>query len=93
MSYLYFCGAAISGPWYEYKDFKQMIAKEGEWKEIPSPIKAGLTRFMQAWMCVASGALLAQYFDEKFTLTEEFLSEYSLLQKWIYLYFVLKLVM
>ena len=25
ISYLYFCGAAISGPWYEYKDFKQMI--------------------------------------------------------------------
>ena len=22
MSYLYFCGAAISGPWYEYKDFR-----------------------------------------------------------------------
>ena len=22
LSYLYFCGAAISGPWYEYKDWK-----------------------------------------------------------------------
>ena len=22
ISYLYFCGAAISGPWYEYKDFR-----------------------------------------------------------------------
>lgn len=21
MSYIYFCGASISGPWYEYKDF------------------------------------------------------------------------
>ena len=25
MSYLYYCGAAISGPWYEYKDFMDMI--------------------------------------------------------------------
>ena len=25
ISYLYFCGAAISGPFYEFKDFKLMI--------------------------------------------------------------------
>ena len=24
-SYMYFCGAAISGPWYEFKDFNAMI--------------------------------------------------------------------
>jgi lysophospholipid acyltransferase len=24
-SYLYYCGAAISGPFYEYKDFHDMI--------------------------------------------------------------------
>ena len=24
LSYLYFCGAAISGPFYEFKDFQQM---------------------------------------------------------------------
>ena len=59
MSYLYFCGAAISGPWYEYKDFKQMISKEGDFKDIPSTVKPALLRFVQAWMCVATGAVLA----------------------------------
>ena len=46
MSYLYYCGAAISGPWYEYKDFKQLIHKEGDFKEIPSTILPALTRFI-----------------------------------------------
>ena len=46
MSYLYYCGAAISGPWYEYRDFKQLIHKEGDFKEIPSTILPALTRFI-----------------------------------------------
>ena len=25
MAYIYFCGASISGPWYEYRDFNDMI--------------------------------------------------------------------
>ena len=44
-------------------------------------------------MCVATGAILAQFVDEKFTLTEEFANEYNLFQKWLYLYVALKLVM
>ena len=93
MSYLYYCGAAISGPWYEYKDFKQMIHKEGDFKEVPNTVIPALTRFVQAWMCVATGAILAQFVDEKFTLTEEFANDYNLLQKWFYFYLTLKLVM
>ena len=78
ISYLYYCGAAISGPWYEYKDFKQMIAKEGDFKNVPSTIKVGCMRYIQAWGCVASGAVLAMYFDEKFALSDEFANEYNL---------------
>ena len=93
ISYLYFCGAAISGPWYEYKDFKQMINKEGDFKDVPSTWKAAITRFLHAWMCVATGAILGQFVDEKFTLTEEFANDYNVFEKWLYLYFVLKSLM
>ena len=58
MGYLYFCGAAISGPFYEYKDFIQMIRKEGDFKNVPSTTKPALIRFSHAWMCVATGAIL-----------------------------------
>ena len=93
MSYLYFCGAAISGPFYEFKDFEQMMAREGHYKDVPSTLKPGLTRFLNAWMCVVTGALLAQVCDEKYMLTEEFLTTYSIPKKLIYQFFVVKLTM
>lgn len=30
LSYIYFCGAAISGPWYEFRDFNAMIMRQGD---------------------------------------------------------------
>ena len=84
MAYLYFCGAAISGPFYEFKDFQQMMAREGDFKDVPSTLKPGLMRFLNAWMCVASGAILASLVDEMFMLTPEFLNEYSILAKLFY---------
>ena len=93
MSYLYYCGAAISGPWYEYKDFMDMIHQRGDFKEIPSTIKPGLIRFAHAWMLVATGAILAQFADEKFALSDEFVNDYSLARKWWNLYMILKMIM
>ena len=58
ISYLYFCGAAISGPFYEFKDFIQMIRKEGNFADVPSTWKPAVLRFCQAWLCVATGAIL-----------------------------------
>jgi len=93
MSYLYFCGAAISGPFYEFKDFEQMMAREGDFANVPSTLKPGLLRFVHAWLCVATGAVLSAFVDENFMLTEEFLMGYSLPHKFFYQYLVLKLVM
>ena len=61
-----------------------MMAREGNYKEVPSTLKPGLIRFAQAWLCVVTGAILAQFFDEKFLLTDEFLNQYSIPQKIIY---------
>ena len=70
-----------------------MINKEGDFKDIPSTVIPALTRFIHAWLCVATGAILAQFVDEKFPLTEEFANEYNLFQKWFYLYLIVKLIM
>jgi len=46
MSYIFFCGGAISGPWYEYKDFRNFINKEAHYKQIPSTFKPAMIRFV-----------------------------------------------
>jgi len=35
-SYMYFCGSAMSGPWFEFKDLMQLFRVEGHYKEIHS---------------------------------------------------------
>lgn len=93
IAYLYFCGAAISGPFYEFKDFIMMIRQEGDFKRIPSTLKPGLTRFVHAWCMVAVGALLSQLVDEQFLVSEQFLNDYSIFAKICYMYLVLKMIM
>lgn len=41
---MYFCGGAISGPWFEFKDFKDYMAREGHYKNIPSTVVPTLKR-------------------------------------------------
>jgi hypothetical protein len=48
MSYIYFCGAVISGPWYEFRDFDSMIKLEGEFKVIPSTTWPAVRRYFEA---------------------------------------------
>ena len=90
LSYLYFCGAAISGPWYEYKDWRQMIDREGDFKEIPNTTWAAVRRYFEAWIRVATGAILCTYFDDMFPTTEKFATEYNMLEKMLYLFAVTK---
>ena len=51
-----------------------MMAREGDFKNVPSTLKPGLTRFFHAWGCVVTGAILASKVDEKFMISEEFLT-------------------
>jgi hypothetical protein len=34
LSYMYFCGAPISGPWIEYKDLIQYFRFEGHYEKV-----------------------------------------------------------
>ena len=61
-----------------------MMAREGDFKDVPSTLKPGLIRFGQAWLCVLTGCALGSLVDEKFMLTDEFLNEYSIGQKLLY---------
>ena len=52
-----------------------------------------LIRFSQAWICVGTGAILDQFVDVQFMVTDTFLKEYSIPQKLLYQYGCVKLVM
>jgi len=69
-----------------------MIDREGNYRNVPTPVKAGLTRFIHAWLAVLLGAVLSQFFDEAFILTKEF-AGLSLPHQWFTLFGTLKLAM
>jgi len=79
-SYMYFCGAAISGPWYEFKDFDNMIKLTGDFANVPSTWRPAVRRYIEAWLCVAVGSLFDSYCPTSFYTTDAFASK-SLLYK------------
>lgn len=54
LGYLYYCGGTIAGPFYEYKDFNEMINRTGHYIKIPNTINATLIRLSHA-ICMHSG--------------------------------------
>jgi D-alanyl-lipoteichoic acid acyltransferase DltB (MBOAT superfamily) len=52
-SYLYFVGGAISGPWYEFKDFQRYMRGQGHYKQIPSTVKPALQRVFNIVVFIA----------------------------------------
>ena len=92
MSYMYFCGGAISGPWFEYVDFNAYCKSEGRYQKIPSTWWPALKRFGQAWCFVGWSIVLSQVTDEKIYVTDKFL-QMSIPWKVVYMYITLKLIM
>ena len=79
-AYMYFCGGVISGPWYEFKDFKNYMKGQGHYKSIPSTVVPTVRIVLQAVGLVVYGIILSIWFDERQCLTEEFKS-YGILKK------------
>jgi hypothetical protein len=46
MSYVFFCGACICGPFYEYSDYINYIEKKGIYAKVPSSLSAALIRLL-----------------------------------------------
>jgi len=72
LSYLYFVGACISGPWYEYNDFNDLINRQGVYKDVPSTWKKSLLVYFEAWFCVVIGLILGKILNKDYYLSDEF---------------------
>jgi len=48
ISYMYYCGGTIAGPFFEYKDFNNFINRTHSYENIPSTIVPTLIRFTTA---------------------------------------------
>lgn len=92
MAYIYFCGGAISGPWFEYLDFDNYCKGLGRYKKIPSTFWPAMSRFCQAWCYVGVSIVLSQFVHDKILIEPEFLN-LSIPWKLFYMYLVLKLIM
>ncbi len=46
-SYVFFCGACICGPFFEFTDYKMYIERTGRYSHIPSSFKPALIRFLK----------------------------------------------
>jgi len=68
-SYMYFCGACISGPWYEFKDFQNYMSGKENYKIIPNTLQPTLVRIFHVILMIAASIILSEYFDEKYYLT------------------------
>jgi ABC-type polysaccharide transport system permease subunit len=69
---MYFCGASISGPWYEFKDFQNYMSGKEHYKTIPNTLLPTLVRVFHVILMIAASIILSEYFDEKYYLTLEF---------------------
>lgn len=47
MSYVFFCGASICGPFFEYSDYINYIEKKGIYSNLPSSAVPAITRLLQ----------------------------------------------
>jgi lysophospholipid acyltransferase len=69
-AYMYFCGACISGPWYEFKDFQMYMQAQDIYKNIPSTIAPTLNRFSNTVVFIVINAILSANFKHEFFLTD-----------------------
>jgi hypothetical protein len=82
LSYVFYCGGTISGPFYEYKDFDNFINKKDIYVTIPNTMIPTIKRFLTAFsnyinnliylVFVALNAAIDDYFVPGYIITEEF---------------------
>lgn len=85
LSYVFFCGASIVGPFFEFSDYKMYIERTDRYANIPSTFKAAVTKFLKGKACLALNLVIGTKFWPLFCGTEEF-TEYSFLYKVVYYY-------
>ena len=69
MSYTFFIGGCVCGPFLEYKDFIDFIEKNGHYKDLPkNTIVPSLTRISHNLLCVAINVIGCAYFPWSFCI-------------------------
>lgn len=68
-AYMYFCGAAISGPWYEFKDFQQYMKGKEHYKDIPSTVSQTFFRVFNIVILIVTQTILSSQFSAEYLLT------------------------
>ena len=72
LSYSFNVNGCMVGPFYEYRDFIEMIEKKGRYENIPSPILPTMNRFLHAHICLVLNFVGFMYFDPQFPGKEEY---------------------
>jgi len=80
---MYFCGASISGPFYEYKDFQMYMKSQSHYAKIPSTVVPTLMRVKDLALFIGVQSVLAAHFKHSFMLTDEF-AQFNIGWKMIY---------
>lgn len=72
LGYIYICCGTIAGPFFEFKNYKLFINKQGNYANIPSTYKQTLIRFSHAIFFILMNSVFGDYFPIDYMLTPEF---------------------
>jgi len=74
LSYMYFVGGSISGPWFEFRDLDDFFEARGHYENIHQfdTFYRGMERFAHAWGLVVVGAVLSKFFNLAYLLKPAF---------------------
>jgi lysophospholipid acyltransferase len=71
-AYLYFCGGAISGPWFEFRDFQDYLRGRKQYAKIPSTVRPALTRILHLFLGIGIQSILSNLFNREYFLSDDF---------------------
>lgn len=91
---MYFCGATIAGPFYEFKDYKNFIERKDHYADVPSTIIPSIIRITTAFgnlffylvVLLALLVFLETFIDKNFPLSVEFSSEPAYIKVFLNIY-------
>lgn len=64
LSYVFASGNLLAGPFFELKDYRDYIQRQGSWAEgFPSGVVPGVIRLLKAMLCMAFHLRMTQGFN------------------------------
>ena len=64
LSYIFASGNLLAGPFFELRDYRDYIERQGPWeKGFPSSVAPGLARLLKAMLCMAFHLRMTQGFN------------------------------